>query len=118
MSLNVYGLDTNGKSQYTIMALSWFNVIDALRSKASYSSIGVIYYRDYDALFDFPAKIGYTWSMDIDEMVLKMQISDRLKQESYDVWDRAKVIKNQDYHDGVVKGLEMASKLVAKLWKK
>ena len=53
--------------------------------------------------------------MDIDEMVLKMQISDRLKQESYDVWDRAKVIKNQDYHDGVVKGLKMAADLVAKL---
>jgi hypothetical protein len=53
--------------------------------------------------------------MDIDEMVLKMQIADRLKQESYDVWDRVKVIKNQDYHDGVVKGLKMAADLVAKL---
>jgi hypothetical protein len=26
------------------------------------------------------------------------------------------VIKNQDYHDGLVKGLKMASQFVAKLW--
>jgi len=38
-----------------------------------------------------------------------------LDQESYRVWDTTKVIKNQDYHDGVVKGLKMAAKLVAKL---
>ena len=45
------------------------------------------------------------------------EISDLLNKESYKVWDTTKVIKNQDYHDGVVKGLKMAAKLVAKLWK-
>jgi hypothetical protein len=53
--------------------------------------------------------------MSLDDMVLKMEIADRLDQESYDVWDRAKVMKNQDYHDGVVKGLKMAADLVRKL---
>ena len=43
------------------------------------------------------------------------EISDLLDQESYRVWDSAKVIKNQDYHDGLVKGLKMAAKFVAKL---
>jgi hypothetical protein len=43
------------------------------------------------------------------------EISDLLNKESYRVWDTAKVIKNQDYHDGLVKGLKMASQLVAKL---
>jgi hypothetical protein len=43
------------------------------------------------------------------------EISALLDQESYRVWDTAKVIKNQDYHDGLVKGLKMAAKLVAKL---
>jgi len=43
------------------------------------------------------------------------EISDLLDKESYRVWDTAKVIKNQDYHDGLVKGLKMASKFVAKL---
>ena len=31
------------------------------------------------------------------------------------MWDTTKVIKNQDYHDGLVKGLKMASQFVAKL---
>jgi len=53
--------------------------------------------------------------MNLDDMVLKIEIADRLNQESYNVWDRAKVIKNQDYHDGVVKGLKMAADLVRKL---
>jgi hypothetical protein len=43
------------------------------------------------------------------------EIATLLDQESYRIWDTTKVIKNQDYHDGLVKGLKMASKLVAKL---
>jgi hypothetical protein len=43
------------------------------------------------------------------------EISQLLNKESYRVWDSAKVIKNQDYHDGLVKGLKMASEYVAKL---
>jgi hypothetical protein len=43
------------------------------------------------------------------------EIAALLDKESYRVWDTAKVIKNQDYHDGLVKGLKMAAKLVAKL---
>lgn len=43
------------------------------------------------------------------------EISVLLDKESYRVWDTAKVIKNQDYHDGLVKGLKMASKFVSKL---
>jgi hypothetical protein len=43
------------------------------------------------------------------------EISDLLNQESYRIWDTTKFIKNQDYHDGLVKGLKMASQLVAKL---
>ena len=43
------------------------------------------------------------------------EIAELLDQESYRIWDTTKVIKNQDYHDGLVKGLKMASKLVAKL---
>jgi hypothetical protein len=43
------------------------------------------------------------------------EISKLLKQESYRVWDTNKVIKNHDYHDGLVKGLELAAKFVAKL---
>ena len=53
--------------------------------------------------------------MNIDDMVLKIEIADRLNQESYRVWDMSKVIKNQNYHDGVVKGLKMAADLVRKL---
>jgi hypothetical protein len=43
------------------------------------------------------------------------EISELLNKESYRIWDTTKVIKNQDYHDGLVKGLKIASKLVAKL---
>jgi hypothetical protein len=43
------------------------------------------------------------------------EISDLLNKESYRVWDTARVIKNQDYHDGLVKGLKMAAQYVAKL---
>jgi len=53
--------------------------------------------------------------MSLDDTTLKKQISELLNKESYRVWDSAKVIKNQDYHDGLVKGLKMASEFVAKL---
>jgi hypothetical protein len=43
------------------------------------------------------------------------EISNLLDKESYRIWDTTKVIKNQDYHDGLVKGLRMAAKFVAKL---
>ena len=43
------------------------------------------------------------------------EIAELLNKESYRIWDTTKVIKNQDYHDGVVRGLKMASILVAKL---
>ena len=43
------------------------------------------------------------------------EISELLSKESYRIWDTPRVIKNQDYHDGVVRGLKMASMLVAKL---
>jgi len=43
------------------------------------------------------------------------EISKLLDQESYRIWDTAKAIKNQDYHDGLVKGLKMAAQYVAKL---
>jgi len=43
------------------------------------------------------------------------EIATLLDQESYRIWDTTKVIKNQDYHDGLVKGLKMASILVGKL---
>ena len=43
------------------------------------------------------------------------EIAKLLDQESYRIWDTTKVIKNQDYHDGVVRGLKMASILVGKL---
>ena len=43
------------------------------------------------------------------------EIAILLDQESYRIWDTTKVIKNQDYHDGLVKGLKMAAKFVAKL---
>lgn len=45
----------------------------------------------------------------------KEEVSNLLDKESYRIWDTTKVIKNQDYHDGLVKGLKMASQLVAKL---
>ena len=43
------------------------------------------------------------------------EISDLLDKESYRIWDTTKVIKNQDYHDGLVRGLKMASILVSRL---
>lgn len=43
------------------------------------------------------------------------EISELLSKESYRIWDTTKVIKNQDYHDGLVKGLKMASQFVSKL---
>ena len=43
------------------------------------------------------------------------EIADLLDKASYRIWDTTKVMKNQDYHDGVVKGLKMASNIVAKL---
>jgi len=43
------------------------------------------------------------------------KISELINKESYRIWDTTKVIKNQDYHDGVVRGLKMASILVGKL---
>jgi hypothetical protein len=51
--------------------------------------------------------------MSLDDMMLKKEIADLLDKESYRIWDSAKVIKNQDYHDGLVKGLKMASQFVA-----
>jgi hypothetical protein len=53
--------------------------------------------------------------MSLDDMMLKKEIAELLDKESYRIWDMAKVMKNQDYHDGVVKGLKMASKFVAEL---
>jgi hypothetical protein len=53
--------------------------------------------------------------MSLDDITLKKEIADLLNKESYRIWDTTKVIKNQDYHDGVVKGLKMASELVSKL---
>jgi hypothetical protein len=57
----------------------------------------------------------YNEYMSLDDMMLKKEIADLLNKESYRIWDSAKVIKNQDYHDGLVKGLKMASEFVAKL---
>jgi len=59
----------------------------------------------------------------LDNMLVKLynrsmtnkEIAILLDQESYRIWDTTKVIKNQDYHDGVVRGLKMASILVGKL---
>jgi hypothetical protein len=53
--------------------------------------------------------------MSLDDITLKKEISELLAKESYRIWDSAKVIKNQDYHDGLVKGLKMASEFVGKL---
>ncbi len=66
-------------------------------------------------LFDFYTQIRYTRYMSLDDMMLKKEIADLLDKESYRIWDSAKVIKNQDYHDGLVKGLKMASIFVSKL---
>ena len=43
------------------------------------------------------------------------EIAELLSKASYKIWDTTKVMKNQDYHDGVVKGLNMASNIVSKL---
>jgi hypothetical protein len=43
------------------------------------------------------------------------EIAELLNKESYRFWDSSKVIKNQDYHDGLVKGLKIAAKIVGKL---
>ena len=59
----------------------------------------------------------------LDNMLVKLynrsmtnkEIAILLDQESYRIWDTTKVIKNQDYHDGVVRGLKMAAILVGKL---
>ena len=48
-------------------------------------------------------------------MMLKKEIAELLEKESYRIWDKSKVIKNQDYHDGLVKGLKMAAQFVSKL---
>ena len=60
-------------------------------------------------LLYIPAEIWYAWTM------TNQEIADLLNQASYKVWDTAKVMKNQDYHDGVVKGLKMASNIVSNL---
>ena len=73
-------------------------------------------YRGDEALFDFPRIFWDNRYMSLDDMMLKKEIVDLLDKESYRIWDSAKVIKNQDYHDGLVKGLKMASEFVAKLW--
>ena len=59
--------------------------------------------------FAFFAEIWY------DRYMTNEEISNLLDKESYRIWDTTKVIKNQDYHDGLVKGLKMAARLVAKL---
>jgi len=43
------------------------------------------------------------------------EIADLLNKASYKIWDTTKIMKNQDYHGGVVKGLKMASNIVSKL---
>ena len=63
----------------------------------------------------FFAEIWYDRYMSLDDIMLKKEIADLLDKESYRIWDSAKVIKNQDYHDGLVKGLKMAANLVSKL---
>ena len=63
----------------------------------------------------FFAEIWYDRCMSLDDMMLKEEIAEILNKASYRIWDTAKVMKNQDYHDGVVKGLKMASNIVSKL---
>jgi hypothetical protein len=74
--------------------------------------MGCITTRSNEALLYFPRKIWYDRYMSLDEMMLKKEIADLLDKESYRIWDTTKVIKNQDYHDGLVKGLKMAAKFV------
>ena len=66
-------------------------------------------------LLAIPAEFWYDECMSLDDMMLKQEIAEILDKASYRIWDTAKVIKNQDYHDGVVKGLKMASNIVSKL---
>ena len=63
----------------------------------------------------FFAEIWYDGYMSLDDIMLKQEIAEILNKASYRIWDTTKVIKNQDYHDGVVKGLKMASNIVSKL---
>jgi hypothetical protein len=63
----------------------------------------------------FFAELWYDGCMSLDDMMLKKEIAEILDKASYRIWDTAKVMKNQDYHDGVVKGLKMASNIVSKL---
>ena len=63
----------------------------------------------------FFAEIWYDVYMSLDDIMLKKEIAEILDKASYRIWDTAKVMKNQDYHDGVVKGLKMASNIVSKL---
>ncbi len=63
----------------------------------------------------FFAEICYDGCMSLDDIMLKKEIAEILNKASYRIWDTAKVMKNQDYHDGVVKGLKMASNIVSKL---
>lgn len=63
----------------------------------------------------FSAELDILCAEGYNGIMTNEEISDILNKESYRIWDTTKVIKNQDYHDGLVKGLKMASKLVAKL---
>jgi len=71
--------------------------------------LGAFIYGSCFLRLDIPAQIRYSCSMTNEE------ISELLNKESYRIWDTTKVIKNQDYHDGLVKGLKMAAQYVAKL---
>jgi hypothetical protein len=68
--------------------------------------LGCITTRGNGALLYFPRKIWY------DGYMTNEEIASLLDKESYRIWDTTKVIKNQDYHDGLVKGLKMAAKFV------
>ena len=68
--------------------------------------LGCITTRGNEALLYFPRKIWY------DGYMTNEEIASLLDKESYRIWDTTKVIKNQDYHDGLVKGLKMAAKFV------
>ena len=63
----------------------------------------------------FFAELWYDGCMSLDDMMLKEEIAEILNKASYRIWNTTKVMKNQDYHDGVVKGLKMASNIVSKL---
>ena len=82
-----------------------------------YGDIGFVTYgiTGDKAILAIPAEFWYDECMSLDDMMLKQEIAEILDKASYRIWDTAKVIKNQDYHDGVVKGLKMASNIVSKL---